>query len=265
VSFFGSTKALHGEVAIPSAETSTHNHSNQQYSITAVTTSTGAIAERYAYSAYGEPTICDASGSALNPQLSTLNNRYMYTGREWDATVGLHHFRARWMSPKSGRFMGRDPIQFNGSEWGLYEFVNSKPLILADPDGLVGSTFGVIASRGAPNLTPAQQLACMTKAIKEKEGCEERAFVLCSIICGTWIGGWPTIETIKVIEATNSIPKPSKGCLGRSWGKHYGTAAACFACSYYPRACINDYNCNVKYCTTGKTTFGCGWLITPSF
>jgi hypothetical protein len=58
------------------------DHSNQQYSITAITTSAGAIAERYAYSAYGEPTICDASGSALNPQLSTLNNRYMYTGRE---------------------------------------------------------------------------------------------------------------------------------------------------------------------------------------
>jgi hypothetical protein len=47
-SFFGSTKALHGEVAIPTAETSTHNHSNQQYSITAVTTSTGIVAERYA-------------------------------------------------------------------------------------------------------------------------------------------------------------------------------------------------------------------------
>jgi hypothetical protein len=50
-SFFGSTNALHGENAIPSAETSTHNHSKQQYSITDVTTSTGGITERYAYSA----------------------------------------------------------------------------------------------------------------------------------------------------------------------------------------------------------------------
>jgi len=47
-SFFGSTKALHGEVATTTAETSTHNHSNQQYSITAVTTSAGTVAERYA-------------------------------------------------------------------------------------------------------------------------------------------------------------------------------------------------------------------------
>jgi RHS repeat-associated protein len=109
-SFFGSTKALHGEVAIPSAETSTHNHSNQQYSITAVTTSAGTIAERYAYSAYGEPTILDGSGSQISN--SSINNRYSYTGREWDATVGLHHFRARWMSPKTGRFLTRDPMRY---------------------------------------------------------------------------------------------------------------------------------------------------------
>ena len=114
VSFFGSTKALHGEVAIPSAETTTHNHSNQQYSINAITTSTGAIAERYAYSAYGEPTICDASGSVLAS--SAINNWYSYTGREWDANVGLYHFRARGMSPKTGRFLGRDPIDYEGSE-----------------------------------------------------------------------------------------------------------------------------------------------------
>ncbi|MFN7448430.1 MAG: RHS repeat-associated core domain-containing protein [Pirellula sp.] len=109
-------------------------HRNQQYSITAVTTSTGAIAERYAYSAYGEPTICDASGSVIAS--STINNRYTYTGREWDATVGLHHFRARWMSPRTGRFITRDPIVYEGSEWGLYEFVDGNSLSALDPKGL---------------------------------------------------------------------------------------------------------------------------------
>jgi len=132
-SFFGSTKALHGEVAIPSAETSTHNHSNQQFSITAVTISSGSVAERYAYSAYGEPTICDASGSTLAS--SAINNRYSYTGREWDATVGLYHFRARWMSPKTGRFLGRDPIGYWDSN-NAYLFVLSNPTMFVDPSGL---------------------------------------------------------------------------------------------------------------------------------
>jgi RHS repeat-associated protein len=83
-------------------------HRNQQYSITAMTTSTGAVAERYAYTAYGQPTILNASGSVLTS--SAIGNRYTYTGREWDETLGLHHFRARWMSPLAGRFLSRDPI-----------------------------------------------------------------------------------------------------------------------------------------------------------
>jgi RHS repeat-associated protein len=90
-------------------------HRNQQYSVTAVTTSTGSIAERYAYTAYGQPTILDASASVLSS--SAINNRYTYTGREWDATLGLHHFRARWINPIAGRFLVRDPI-------GLWDYQN---------------------------------------------------------------------------------------------------------------------------------------------
>ena len=134
-SFFGSTKSLHGKVATPSDETTTHNHSNQQYSITAITTSTGNIAERYAYSAFGEPTICDASGSPLATQVSTLGNRYSYTGREWDGTVGLHHFRARWMSPKSGRFLTRDPIGFKGGAFNISEYCHGSSFNFMDPSG----------------------------------------------------------------------------------------------------------------------------------
>ena len=85
-------------------------HRNGQYSITAMTTSTGAVAERYAYTAYGQPTLLNASGSVLTN--SAVSNRYTYTGREWDETLGLHHFRARWMSPLAGRFLGRDPIGY---------------------------------------------------------------------------------------------------------------------------------------------------------
>jgi RHS repeat-associated protein len=107
---------------------------NQQYSVTAITTSTGAISERYAYSAYGQPTILDASGSILST--SSISNRYTYTGREWDATLGLHHFRARWMSPSAGRFLSRDPLGFDGG-WSHYSFVNGRALIELDPTGMI--------------------------------------------------------------------------------------------------------------------------------
>ena len=109
-------------------------HRNHQYSVTAVTTSAGSIAERYAYTAYGQPTILDASASVLSS--SAINNRYTYTGREWDATLGLHHFRARWMSPSAGRFLTRDPMGFDGGSLNIQEYCHSKPFIYIDPTGM---------------------------------------------------------------------------------------------------------------------------------
>jgi RHS repeat-associated protein len=117
-----------------STSTAHFYHRNHQYSITAVTTSAGVIAERYAYSAYGQPTILDASASVLSA--SAINNRYTYTGREWNATLGLHHFRARWMSPSAGRFLSRDPIAYKGSPYCLYEAFDSRSLQETDPSGM---------------------------------------------------------------------------------------------------------------------------------
>jgi RHS repeat-associated protein len=110
-------------------------HRNHQYSITAVTTSAGTIAERYAYSAYGHPTILDASGTVL--QTSNFSLRYSFTGREWDATLGLYHFRARWMNPSAGRFLTRDPIGYEGSPSNFYVYCISSPLFFTDSSGLI--------------------------------------------------------------------------------------------------------------------------------
>ena len=124
---------LHGD-SWPSSSTGTRSFCcNHQFSITAITTSTGAISERYAYSAYGQPTILNASGSVISA--TTLTNRYTYTGREWDATLGLHHFRARWLSPIAGRFLGRDPIGLDPDN-NMSRVFNGNPIKWVDPSGL---------------------------------------------------------------------------------------------------------------------------------
>jgi len=82
----------------------------QQYSVIAMTNGGGTIAERYAYSAYGTPTITDASGTARTT--SAENNRYAYTGREFDEALGLYHYRARMYDSAAGRFCSRDPIGY---------------------------------------------------------------------------------------------------------------------------------------------------------
>jgi len=75
-----------------SGSESLYYHRNQQYSVDALTNGSAAIVERYAYSAYGMPTITNASGNLL-PE-GSVDNRYMYTGREWDQTPAMYQYRA---------------------------------------------------------------------------------------------------------------------------------------------------------------------------
>ena len=104
----------------------------QQYSITALTDAAGQVVERYAYSAYGEPTILDASLNVLPD--SAVGNRYLYTGREWDRELGLYHYRARMYSPVSGRFVSRDPIGYIAG-LDVYAYVLNRPTVYMDPSG----------------------------------------------------------------------------------------------------------------------------------
>jgi RHS repeat-associated protein len=138
------------------------SHRNQQYSITAITDGSGAVVERYGYTAYGIPTITDASGTTRTT--TAIGNRYTYTGREYDETLALYHFRARMYDSVGGRFVSRDPLpsddQTNGSHGGrllelntsvnekltlaideqklnLFEFLGSNSLVHRDPTGLL--------------------------------------------------------------------------------------------------------------------------------
>jgi RHS repeat-associated protein len=106
-------------------------HRNQQYSVIALTNGSGTITQRYAYSAYGTPTITDASGTELTS--SADNNRYTYTGREWDSELNLYHYRARMYDSDAGRFCSRDPMRFVDG-YNLYE--NQMRLTNSDPFGL---------------------------------------------------------------------------------------------------------------------------------
>jgi len=119
---------------IDSSDDILYYHRNQQYSITAVSDGGGSVVERYAYSAYGQVTFADASGSAISN--SAISNRYTYTGREWDEGLNLYHYRARMYEAVGGRFCSRDPIGYDGSPWCLYQYVLGQSLVSTDPYGL---------------------------------------------------------------------------------------------------------------------------------
>jgi len=106
-------------------------HRNQQYSISAITDGSGAISERYAYSAYGMPTITDASGSARTT--TAVGNRYTFTGREWDEAPALYHYRARIYDSVSGRFVSRDPNKIALRLRFTYTYCSAIPTNRVDP------------------------------------------------------------------------------------------------------------------------------------
>ncbi len=184
-------------------------HRNQQYSITAVTTSSGSVAERYAYTAYGQPTLLDGSGSVLSS--SAINNRYTYTGREWDATLGLYHFRARWMSGLAGRFMGRDPF---GYVDGLHIYRNFLVTSTTDPHGNC-----VKCCCCAENLTGDFKLIRLLKNPSGNGIIPVAGHELNVIATESWVRGEPSSCTLEWWERTNHFPPYLKnaGAVNGNW------------------------------------------------
>ncbi len=72
------------------------------------------------------------SGSGASRPWSTNNNRYLYTGREWDDTAKLFYFRARCYEPILGRFVQRDSLAYID---GANLYKTNFPLAAVDPTG----------------------------------------------------------------------------------------------------------------------------------
>ena len=102
-------------------------------SIVRTTNASGATTLVRSYDPWGRPTEgASASGHA-------------YTGREWDAQVGLYYYRARYYDPELGRFLSPDPLGSDSlpSQGHLvhvalerYAYALNSPAVHTDPLGL---------------------------------------------------------------------------------------------------------------------------------
>ena len=107
-------------------------------SVTEVLNSAGDLVERYTYEAFGLPTILAPDDTVR--LTSAIGNRFLFTGREWDATPELYHYRARYYEPWIGRFYQRDP--FPGvvglpQTFQQYMYTLNNPTTWIDPWGLL--------------------------------------------------------------------------------------------------------------------------------
>ncbi len=76
----------------------------------------------------------DSFGRILTQTNPAFGDRFTFTGREWDPTLALYYYRARFYDPALGRFVSQDPLGFM-ADMNLYRYVGNKPLEDIDPSG----------------------------------------------------------------------------------------------------------------------------------
>ncbi len=106
------------------------------WNITALSDTSGTIAERFHYDPYGKSTVLESDFTLDGDGVSDKDWEFRYTSREFDTETGLQYYRARYYHSGLGRFLSRDPIGFYGSPWNLYNYVSNDPLYFIDPFGL---------------------------------------------------------------------------------------------------------------------------------
>jgi len=108
----------------------------------------GSLVERYEYTPYGRRTVYAKSGaddwltsapmwhSQLVPDKPYTLNDIGHQGLMHDRESGLVQNRYRYLDPRTGRWMTRDPIGYAGA-MNLTQYVESSPTSRLDPAGLL--------------------------------------------------------------------------------------------------------------------------------
>ncbi|HET9765798.1 MAG TPA: RHS repeat-associated core domain-containing protein [Thermoanaerobaculia bacterium] len=108
--------------------TSRFYHADGLGSIRALTDETGAVSDRYAFTAFGE--LIAHSGQDANA--------YLFAGEPLDPNTGFYYNRARWMDPGTGRFASADPwlgSTYDPASLHRYLYGDANPANAIDPTG----------------------------------------------------------------------------------------------------------------------------------
>ena len=110
------------------------HHHDALGSVTHLTDVDGVVVESYQYDVYGNVTMFDGEEGFL--ENSAIDNRFLFTGREYLAGLDLYDYRNRIYSADLGRFIQADPIRFDAGDVNIYRYVFNNPLRWVDPMGL---------------------------------------------------------------------------------------------------------------------------------
>jgi RHS repeat-associated protein len=124
-------------------------HQNTLWSTFALTDSTAKGVEGYSYDAYGYQTVIlpgpdgkldfDSDDVYLPGAKSSYGNPFLFTGQRLDPETGLLFYKNRYNSVFFGRFLQRDPLDYDTGDMNLYEYVSGNPTNRVDPSGMAVS------------------------------------------------------------------------------------------------------------------------------
>jgi RHS repeat-associated protein len=185
-------------------------------SVTHVFDSNGTLVEQYRYDAFGAPTIRDGSGNVIST--SAINNRFMFTGREYVATFGIYEYRNRAYHPGLGRFMSEDPKGFDAGDYNLFRYVDNDPLDRTDPTGAY-AVADDLALAGAGALVGVGLQAIQDLAAGQLSGWQDYtgAFIG-GAIGGVSVEYVPPLAPAIGAASTNSITQGLKMASGAQHG-----------------------------------------------
>ena len=112
-------------------------HQDINFRVVALSDESGAVVERYEYTAYGEPRVYAGGAGEAGCLLSgsTVGNPHMHQGLRLDDESGLYENRFRMYHARLGRFAQRDPLEYKDSP-NQYEYIRSRYHAAVDPLGL---------------------------------------------------------------------------------------------------------------------------------
>ncbi len=101
------------------------------WNVVALVDPSGAVQERFTYTAYGTAT-------ALNPNFSSpysgtnFHWTTLFAARDVDTATGLYYNNARWYNPGLGEFTTTDPA---AADPNTYRYAGNNPVTTTDPTG----------------------------------------------------------------------------------------------------------------------------------
>jgi RHS repeat-associated protein len=140
------------------------------------------LVEQYNYDVFGYPNA-----------VSSVGNRFMFTGREYDneAVMGLYYYRARYYKPSLGRFLQPDPVGYYDS-MNLYQYCLNNPVKWRDPFGLYKWDTGDFLGATGGGALGGAAAGCFFPEL----GGPGVGAAAGAIGCGLgYIGGWAISET----------------------------------------------------------------------